>query len=201
MLLGTALMGVGVALVVRSHLGLVPLDVLHTAVAGRAGWTLGGGIIAVQAILLALWVPLRIRPGPATVCAAVMPGITCDVTLAWLPDTAPLAARVAELAAGGLTFAVGVALYLGAGLGANPRDGIIQHLHHHHGHNLATVRAVLDVTCLAGGWLLLGPVAAVQLGVVGVGSVVLAVTLGPVIARLRPLAERVPGNLDGHRPE
>ncbi|CAL9677681.1 hypothetical protein SUDANB95_08008 (plasmid) [Actinosynnema sp. ALI-1.44] len=190
MLLGTGLMGVGVALVMTSRLGMVPLDVLHAAVASRSGWTFGWGVIATQAAVLALWVPLRIRPGPASVAGVVVPGLTCNALLAVLPHTTALPVRVAELVGGGLVFAAGVACYLGADLGAIPRDGVIMHLHRRHGHSLAAVRLTMDVACLITGWLLLGPVAAVEQGAVGAGSVLLALGLGPVIARLLPLCDR-----------
>ncbi|WP_077007070.1 YczE/YyaS/YitT family protein [Saccharothrix sp. ALI-22-I] len=191
MVVGTTLMGVGVGLVVRSQSGLLPLDVLHAAVADRAGFTLGGGIIAVQAVLLALWVPLRIRPGPATLLAAIMPGVGCDLTLAIVPTYGELPLRLAQLPAGGFAFALGVALYLGAHLGANPRDGIIEHLHLH-GYDRARARIVLDLACLAGGLLLIGPAAAVRTGVVGAGSVLLALAVGPLVARLKPLFDHIP---------
>jgi uncharacterized membrane protein YczE len=185
--LGTTLMGVSLALVVRSRLGLLPLDVLHTAIATRTGWTLGGAIIATQAALLALWIPLRIRPGAGTIAGVVLPGIACDVVLSVLPDSTGLLVRVALLAAGGVGFAVGVALYLGAELGSIPRDGLILFLHRRRGYRLSTVRVLMDLVCLAAGWLLLGPVTALQQGAVGLGSVLLAIWLGPSIARLLPL--------------
>ncbi|WP_309114647.1 hypothetical protein [Saccharothrix sp.] len=192
---GAALMGGGVALVLKARLGLVPLDVLHAAVADRAGLTLGCGIVAVQAVLLLLWWPLRIRPGLATVVTAVLPGVACDAVLAVLPTAGTPAQRVTALATGGLLFALGVALYLGARLGANPRDGIIGHLAQR-GHHPAAVRVALDLGCLTGGWLLIGPVHAIETGIVGAGSVVLALAFGPLISRLRRLID--PGLAGAH---
>ena len=79
MLTGTIMMGLGIAMLLRARLGLLPLDILHAAVATRTGWTIGGAIIAVQSLLLMCYVPLRIKPGLGTVVASVIPAVTCDV--------------------------------------------------------------------------------------------------------------------------
>jgi len=193
-LLGTITMGSGIAVLLHAHLGLLPLDVLHTAVAIRGGWTIGGGIIAVQAVLLLCYLPLRLRPGIGTVAAAVIPAITCDMLLRVLPTTDAVVPRVGMLAAGIVLFAAGTATYLGAGLGSLPRDGLMLALHHRRGYRLSTIRVVADLGCLLAGAALLGPVPAVRSGIVGIGSVLLALLLGPAIARLLPIFRRAPGN-------
>jgi uncharacterized membrane protein YczE len=172
--------------------------VLHAAVGTLTGWGLGGGIVATQAALLVLWWPFRIRPGVGTVAGVVLPGATCGVVLAVLPAPEGIAVRILALVLGGGVLAVGVALYLGAGLGSIPRDGLILALHQRRGVGLSIVRVAADLVCLAAGWLMLGPAAALRDGVVGVGSVVLAVGLGPAIAALLPLT-RFPTPSEQHR--
>ncbi|WP_447002357.1 YczE/YyaS/YitT family protein [Saccharothrix isguenensis] len=181
---GTVAMGLGIALLVRARLGLLPLDVLHAAISRHTGWTMGGAFLAVQAVLLLAYLPLRVRPGVGTVVAATVPAVVCDVALALLPDFA-LVWRLALLPLGGVLFALGIALYLGAGMGALPRDGLMLELHCRRPWlRPAVIRVVADVACLLAGWLALGPVAAVTNGTVGLGSVLLAGLLGPVIAIL-----------------
>lgn len=181
---GTVAMGLGIALLVRARLGLLPLDVLHAAISKHTGWTMGGAFLAVQAVLLLAYLPLRVRPGVGTVVAATVPAVVCDVALALLPDFA-LVWRLALLPLGGVLFALGIALYLGAGMGALPRDGLMLELHRRRPWlRPAVIRVVADVGCLLAGWLALGPVAAVTDGTVGLGSLLLAGLLGPVIAIL-----------------
>ncbi|GAB2992297.1 YczE/YyaS/YitT family protein [Saccharothrix stipae] len=181
---GTVAMGLGIALLVRARLGLLPLDVLHAAISRHTGWTMGGAFLAVQAVLLLAYLPLRVRPGVGTVVAAAAPALVCDVALALLPDFT-LVWRLALLPLGGTLFALGITLYLDAGMGALPRDGLMLELHRRRPWlRLAVIRVVSDVGCLLAGWLALGPVAAVTEGTVGLGSLLLACLLGPVIAIL-----------------
>ncbi|WNV83171.1 hypothetical protein [Umezawaea sp. Da 62-37] len=185
MLTGTIMMGLGIAMLLLARFGLLPLDVLHVAVAARTGWTIGGAIIAVQALLLMCHVPLRIKPGLGTVVASVIPAVTCDVLIDILPPAEGTAPRLLLLAAGGTCFAIGTATYLGAGLGTLPRDGLMLAVHQRRGFSPATIRITADITCLLLGAVIIGPVPAVRTGVLGVGSVLLALLLGPAIARLR----------------
>jgi uncharacterized membrane protein YczE len=196
---GTLVMGAGIAMLVRAHLGLVPLDVLHSAVAARTGWTFGGGLIATQAVLLALFVPLRIRPGVGTIAGFLVPAVTCDSTLTVLPVNLALPWRIAMLAGGGGLFAGGVALYLGTQFGAMPRDGLMLALAAGRPHRIPAVRVGLDFVFLIAGWLLLGPTSAVGQGIVGVGSLLLALTTGPAIGWLLPLTTRVADPLTARR--
>jgi len=191
MLAGTIVMGVGVALLLLAKFGLLPLDVLHAAVAARAGWTIGGAIIAVQALLLICYLPLRIRPGLGTITASVIPAVTCDVLIGILPTPEGTVPRLLLLAAGGTCFAIGTAAYLGAGLGSLPRDGVMLAVHQRRGYSLATIRITADIACLLLGAMIIGPVLAARTGVLGIGSVLLALLLGPLIARLRSFFERV----------
>ncbi|MFC5054254.1 hypothetical protein [Saccharothrix xinjiangensis] len=184
LLAGTVSMGLGIALLVRARAGLLPLDVLHTAISRHTGWTMGGAFLAVQAILLLTYLPLRIRPGVGTVVAATVPAVVCDVTLALFPQPA-LGWRLTLLPVGGVLFALGIALYLGAGMGALPRDGLMLEWHCRHPSTPpAMIRVVADTGCLLAGWLALGPIAAVTDGVVGPGSLLLAAGLGPAITLL-----------------
>ena len=182
---GTVMMGAAIGLLVRARLGLLPLDVLHSALALRTGWTIGGAIIATQALLLALYVPLRIKAGVGTVAGFVVPGVTADATLLALPEVTELSHRIALLIAGAAGFALGVALYLDAELGVLPRDGIIQALAQRRGHRLASLRVLTDLVCLVAGWFMLGPATAVHTGLVGVGSLALALAIGPSVDFLR----------------
>jgi len=181
---GNLIMGTAVALLLRARLGLLPLDVLHSAIAQCTGWTIGGAIIATQAVLLAAYLPARIRPGIGTVATSVIPAVVCDVVLAYFPPPTTLGVRIVLLIAGGALFAAGVALYLGSGLGELPRDGLMRALQHRRGWNFAAIRVSADVLCLVTGWLLIGPSAALTIGAVGAGSILLATGLGPSIARL-----------------
>jgi uncharacterized membrane protein YczE len=89
---GLVLYGVSIALMVRSSLGSMPWDVLHQGLAAQLGWSLGVVVIAVGAVVLLAWIPLRERPGIGTISNVVVIGLAVDATLAVL--TTPVRARV-----------------------------------------------------------------------------------------------------------
>lgn len=190
---GTALMGLAVALLLNSALGLLPLDILHRAIGDRFGWTIGTAIIIVQSVLMAGNVVLRVWPGIGTVASVVIPAVVADATLSVLPAPTALWLRAMGLVLGGAMFAAGSALYLAADLGALPRDGLMFAIAERTRWSLARIRVSADLICLTVGAVLAGPVTVVRTGSLGVGSVLLALALGPVIARLLPLMAQVPG--------
>ena len=176
---GLALYGVSLALVLRAGLGLAPWDVLHQGLAGILGTTVGQMVIAVSFVVLLLWIPLRERPGFGTVANAVLVGVFVDLTLMVLDDAGPWWGRVALLLAGVGLNGLATALYIGASLGAGPRDGLMTGLVRRTGRSVRAVRTVLEVTVLAVGWLLGGTV--------GVGTLLYALAIGPIAHALLPV--------------
>ena len=125
-------------------------------------------------MLLLLWIPLRQRPGLGTIANALVVGVAIDVALLALPDSAPLAVRVAEVAGGIVLVAIGSAIYLGAALGPGPRDGLMTGLHRRTGRPVATIRTGIEVSALLVG-IVLG-------GTFGVGTIAFALLIGPAVA-------------------
>ena len=174
---GLALFGVSLALMVRANLGLGPWDVFHQGIADRTGLSIGIIVNLTAVVVLLLWIPLRQRPGIGTLSNVVLVGLVTDATLALLATPDNLALRVAMLVAGILSNAVATALYVGAGLGPGPRDGLMTGLAAR-GHSIRLVRTSIEVAVLAIGWLLGGSV--------GVGTVLYALTIGPLVGVLLP---------------
>ena len=162
---------------VSAGLGLGSWDVLHQGIATRAGLRIGWVIIAVSAIVLLLWIPLRQRPGSGTVSNVLLVGLVTDGALLLLPEPERIALRGLFLLAGIAINAVGTALYIGAGLGPGPRDGLMIGLAKR-GFSIRLVRTLIELSVLAIGWLLGGTV--------GVGTVLYAVSIGPLVALLLP---------------
>jgi uncharacterized membrane protein YczE len=170
--LGMAGLGLGIALSVRADLGLGPWDVLHQGIADRVGIGIGVANILTGVVVLLLAIPLGARIGITTIVNVVLVGLVVDGTLAVLPDVGWLPLRCALLLAGVACGGLGTALYLVPGLGAGPRDGLMTALAAR-GPSVRLVRTGIELTALALG-ILLG-------GTVGVGTVVWALAVGPVV--------------------
>ena len=168
---GLVLFGVSMALMLASGLGLGPWDVLHQGLAERTGLPIGWIVVGTGAVVLLLWIPLGQRPGLGTVSNVVVVGLAVDAALAVLPQPRHLLARLTFLVGGVVANGAATGLYLGAGLGPGPRDGLMTGLARR-GHSLRLVRTVIELLVLAVGWLLGGTV--------GVGTVLYAVTIGPL---------------------
>jgi uncharacterized membrane protein YczE len=173
LLLGLVGYGTSMAIMVRAGLGLDPWDVFHQGLAGRTGMTIGiaSGVVGI-AVLLA-WIPLRNRPGIGTVANVIVIAVTVDTALAVLPAPSSLPVRVAMMLGAVVLNAISTVLYIGAGLGPGPRDGLMTGLVARTGLSVRLVRSSIEVTVLAIGWLLGGTV--------GVGTLVYAFGIGPLV--------------------
>ena len=175
---GLVLYGTSMALLVRSSLGVMPWDVLHQGLARHLGWSLGLVTVAVGALVLLGWIPLRERPGLGTVSNVVVIGVTVDAALAVLPAPSAVVARVAFAAGGILLNALATALYIGVRLGPGPRDGLMTGLVRRTGGSVRLVRTAIEVTVVAAGWLLGGTL--------GVTTVLYTLAIGPLVQLLLP---------------
>lgn len=178
---GLALYGVSMALLVRSDLGVMPWDVLHQGLAPHLGWSLGTVTIAVGALVLLGWIPLRQRPGLGTVSNVVVIGLVVDLALRVLPEVSPLAPRVGLVAAGIALNAVATAAYIGVHLGPGPRDGLMTGLVRRTGGSVRRVRTLIEVVVVAVGFALGGTF--------GAATVAYALLIGPLVQPLIPRLE------------
>ncbi|MBB4796353.1 putative membrane protein YczE [Brevundimonas bullata] len=182
--LGLCLYGVSLALLVRADLGLDPWDVFHQGLSEKTGLSLGSILIIVGAAVMLLWIPLRQRPGIGTISNIFVIGLVADLALYLMPPLQHLAVQGLALFAGVMLNAVASAAYIGAGMGPGPRDGLMTGLARRTGWPLRWTRMGIEGTVLALGWLLGGSV--------GLGTVVYAVAIGPLIQLMLPWFEIAP---------
>jgi uncharacterized membrane protein YczE len=169
---GLLVYGVSMALMIRSHLGNTPWDVLHQGLARHLHYSIGRVTIAVGAIVLLSWIPMREKPGVGTVCNVLIIGISVDAALAMLPATGSLPARALFAGTGIVLNAVATAAYIGARLGPGPRDGLMTGLVRRTGGSVRRVRTVIELAVVAAGWALGGTL--------GVATVLYALAIGPL---------------------
>jgi uncharacterized membrane protein YczE len=176
-LVGLGMFGIGISLIIEAHLGAAPWDVFHQGVAELTGISVGNVIVIVGLLLLLLWIPLQQRPGVGTILNALEIGITVDLIMPLIPSTDLLVVRVAYLAAGMVVVAIGSGLYIGSGLGAGPRDGLMLGLGKL-GLSVRAARTAIEITVLVIG-VLLG-------GSVGVGTLAFTFGIGPLVQLFLP---------------
>jgi uncharacterized membrane protein YczE len=179
LLLGLSLYGASMGLMVRAGLGLDPWDVFHQGVAGHVGLSIGLLVNIVGALVLLLWIPLRQKPGVGTIANVLVIGTAMDLSLLVLPEMTGLGVRTAGLLLAVFVNGVAGALYIGAGLGPGPRDGLMTGLARRTGWSIRVVRTGIELSALALGWLLGGTV--------GAGTVLYAFAIGPLVQAFLPL--------------
>jgi uncharacterized protein len=186
LVLGTGLwlFGTGEALLVASHLGNTPWTVLAQGVSRHSSLSIGEATLAISAVVLVGWIPLRERPGLGTIANAVVIAVAIDVMLAVLPTPDAVAGRLVEVVAAIACIGMGSGFYLTTWLGPGPRDGWMTGLARRTGWPIAGVRLSIELTVLVAGYLLGGRV--------GIGTVAFALTIGHAVATARRLPQRIP---------
>jgi uncharacterized membrane protein YczE len=178
---GLVLYGVSSSLLVLAGLGLDPWDVFHQGLSRTFGLAIGTWAIIVGVVVLLFWIPLRQRPGIGTLSNVILVGLTMNVVLGHFDAPHAMAARIACLVCGVFLNGVATGAYIGAGFGPGPRDGLMTGLAAR-GHSIRVVRTGLEVTVLVTGWMLGGTV--------GVGTLVYALSIGPLAHVFIPLFSR-----------
>ena len=174
---GLVLCAVGTMFFLESELGLPPWDVLHQGIAEQVGISFGLANLIVSVLVLALAWRLSAPIGLGTLLNATLIGTLVIALSAVEPITAlseeGLGVRITLLPAALVCFGVGSAFYIAAGMGAGPRDSLMLVASRRAGVRISTARGVIEVLALAVGFALGGTV--------GVGTLVFAVGIGPVV--------------------
>lgn len=176
---GLVLYGLSSAMMVRAGLGLDPWNALHEGIALRLNVSFGTVIIGVGALLMLLWIPLRQRPGIGTISNVVLIGLAADAALMFLPQPVSLAVRVGMLIAAIILNGIASGMYIGAGLGPGPRDGLMTGLAARSGWSIRLTRTGIEISVLVLGWLLGGTI--------GIGTIFYALAIGVIIDVTLPM--------------
>ncbi len=186
--LGLVAYGISMVMMLRSQLGLMPWDVLHQGIALQGNWPMGRVAIAVGALVLLAWIPIRQRPGLGTVSNVIVIGLVFDAFNHWLgPFLAglELPSRIALLVAGIALNGLATAAYIGARFGPGPRDGLMTGLARRTGRSLRLVRTCIETSVLLVGFILGGTL--------GVGTLFYALAIGPLVQYFLRVFDPQPG--------
>jgi uncharacterized membrane protein YczE len=182
---GLAFLGFGLTLFIRANLGLAPWDIFHKGLSEKLDVSIGLVIVGVGLLLLLLWIPLRQKPGVGTVLNALEIGFVVNLTKPLIGEPDQLVMRTFMVIAGVLVIALGSALYIGAGLGSGPRDGLMLGLSQRSigGRRISirVARTTIELTVMIAG-LFLG-------GSIGIGTLIFMFGIGPLVQLVLPRFE------------
>jgi uncharacterized membrane protein YczE len=194
---GLFLFAAGIVAMLESRLGLSPWDVFHQGIAGHTSLSFGQANVAVSILVVAVAWLLDAPIGIGTLVNAVLVGtfVQALTAPAWLSALAnqALVTRVFVMLAGVLLIGAGTAVYLGAHLGAGPRDSLMVVGAMRTRLRIGFVRAALEASVLAAGFTLGG--------IVGPGTLLFVLAIGPVVELSFWAIARSPLARDAHVPD
>lgn len=191
MIVGLVFFGVSLGMMIRGAVGVAPWDVLHAGITLHVPLSIGAVLTVTSAFVVLAWIPLRERPGLATILNPFVLGLCADLTIAALRpiELFDLVAARAVLMVGGIALCgFGSALYIGAQLGRGPRDGLMTGLARVGGRSLRLVRTAIEVSVvvLGIGFVVAAGQSAGLIGILGVGTILYAVGIGPLTQAMLP---------------
>jgi len=157
-MLGLVIYGVGVALTVDAKIGIAPWDVLAQGISNQTGITFGTATVAVSILVLLLWIPLRVKPGLASVLNALTIGFFADFALYFLPTPEEYPLKLAMFVLGMVVISFATGMYISVGMGKGPRDGLNVGLAHKLKRPFWQARLFVEVTVVSVGFVLGGQV-------------------------------------------
>jgi uncharacterized membrane protein YczE len=170
---GLGVYGLGIALTVHAGIGIAPWDVLGQGIAVQTGLSFGVSTVIVSVFVLICWIPLKVRPGFATVANALFVGLFADLWLLILPDLNFYWQQLLMFALGVVVVAIATGLYISSRLGSGPRDGLMQGTANALDKPFWLVRTAYEASALTIGWLMGGQVRE--------GTLIFALTIGYLV--------------------
>ncbi len=177
---GTSLIGIGISLNYLANLGLGPWGVFHDGLSKTLGISYGRTIIITGVAVMLLWIPLKQKPGLGTIVDIFLVGIVADLIILNFELSDSIFLSLTLIAFGIIFIGAGTAIYVGADLGAGPRDGVMVGLETI-GLKIGTARNLIELFAFLTGWLLGG--------LVGYVTILFVIGIGPVVQIVLPYVD------------
>jgi uncharacterized membrane protein YczE len=162
--------GLGLAMMIHTGLGVPPWDVLTQGLQQQTGWSFALSATVISGLVLLLWIPIKQKPGIGTLINAISIGPFADMSKPLMPEIDGLFLNIVWVCLGLIFVALGSGLYISANLGGGPRDGLMVGLTRVSGWPFWIIRSLGEGTVLLSGWFLGGTV--------GIGTALFAVGIG-----------------------
>ncbi|MFJ7952990.1 YitT family protein [Lysinibacillus sp. NPDC096418] len=182
---GIIILSFGVTLTIKGQMfGVGSWDVLHIGLAKSIGLTIGTWSIIIGLAILAFdMIFTKKLPLPGTFIDMFLTGIFIDIFNYLLPDINGFWTQLIIFIIGLILLGWGCGMYMVANLGIGPRDTLMLFFVHRLGWSVTRSRTTIEVTVAVLGFLLGGPV--------GLGTVLMAFGLGPIVQYALTVNERL----------
>ncbi|AXE55149.1 hypothetical protein AURUGA1_01479 [Aurantimicrobium sp. MWH-Uga1] len=191
---GLIICGFAFAIMLQAAIGLDPWDAFHLGLSLVTGVSIGLVVVVVGFAVLFLWIFLKQKLGIGTILNAITIGLSIDYFITLIPQAPDFRWGLGYFIVAIVINGLGISMYIGAGLGPGPRDGLMTGLVRITGRPVWLVRTVIEVLVLGLGWLMGGAV--------GLGTVLYAFAIGPVVHVMLPWFNldkvKEPEELEGH---
>ena len=174
LILGLILFGIGETLLISANAGVSPWTVLAQGISIKTGYSIGLTTFFVSIGVLCLWIPLRQKPGIGTILNTIIVSVVMDVSLPYLPNPESIFLQIFQVIFAVVIVGLGSGFYLIANLGPGSRDGLMTGLQRVTNKPISLIRAIIEISVVIVGWYLGG--------VVGIGTVMFALTIGPLVS-------------------
>ncbi len=159
----------GMVMTINANIGVSPWDVLHQGISKVSGLTIGRANIIMGLLIIILDVILGQDIGWGTLFNMIFIGTFVDILM--LNNLVPMfnsfLPSLLMMLLGMLVLGYGVFIYIGAGYGAGPRDGLMVALNRKTKKSIRFVKNSAEILALTVGYFLGGSV--------GVGTAVMAI--------------------------
>lgn len=179
-LTGTSLIGIGISLNYLANLGLGPWGVFHDGLSKTLNITYGRTIIITGIAVMLLWIPFKQKPGIGTIIDIFLVGSVADLIIPNFRLSENVFISLILIFCGIILIGTGTAIYVGAGLGVGPRDGIMVGLEGL-GLKIGMARNIIELLAFLIGWLLGG--------LVGYVTILFVIGIGPVVQKVLPYVD------------
>ena len=173
LILGLILFGLGETLLITANAGVSPWTVLAQGISIRTGYSIGLTTFFVSIGVLCLWIPLRQKPGIGTILNTIIVSVVMDVSLPFLPAPETILLQTLQIISAVVIVGLGSGFYLIANLGPGSRDGLMTGLQRMTNKPIFLIRAIIEISVVIVGWYLGG--------MVGIGTIVFALAIGPFV--------------------
>ena len=180
---GLFLFGLGESLLITSGAGVGPYTVLALGISNLTDWSIGLSTLVISIFVLLLWIPLKQKPGMGTILNAFIIALTIEFSVYYLPYPEYYPMQVLQVVIGVLTIGLGSGFYLISNLGAGPRDGLMIGLQKISNLPIYSIRTAIEISVvILGSICLLNNIDKLLGEVIGLGTVIFALGIGPSVA-------------------